>query len=158
MAWRDSGPLQGGVRARSCGKGQRQIGREEPGGSGGDAAAVELSSFSLSECRDVLLPLLIDQLSGQLDDNSSRPDPEASSQLLSNILEVLDRKDVVSELSLMQTTACTALVPLPGTRMPPWPPGLRAWPRQFRSWCWGRLHHFRGDRRGFSLLEPAVHM
>ncbi|VFV42937.1 dedicator of cytokinesis protein 5 [Lynx pardinus] len=47
-----------------------------------------------AECRDVLLPLLIDQLSGQLDDNSSKPDHEASSQLLSNILEVLDRKDV----------------------------------------------------------------
>lgn len=49
------------------------------------------------ECRDVLLPLLVDQLSGQLDDNSSKPDHEASSQLLSNILEVLDRKEVVSE-------------------------------------------------------------
>ncbi|KAK2093850.1 Dedicator of cytokinesis protein 5 [Saguinus oedipus] len=47
------------------------------------------------ECREVLLPLLTDQLSGQLDDNSSKPDLEASSQLLSNILEVLDRKDVV---------------------------------------------------------------
>ncbi|XP_046512346.1 dedicator of cytokinesis protein 5 [Equus quagga] len=55
---------------------------------------VESNLFLQSECRDVLLPLLIDQLSGQLDDNSSRPDPEASSQLLSNILEVLDRKDV----------------------------------------------------------------
>lgn len=51
---------------------------------------------SFSECRDALLPLLIDQLSGQLDDNSNKPDHEASSQLLSSILEVLDRKDVVS--------------------------------------------------------------
>uniref|UniRef100_A0A803YG23 Dedicator of cytokinesis 5 n=1 Tax=Meleagris gallopavo TaxID=9103 RepID=A0A803YG23_MELGA len=49
---------------------------------------------SFSECRDALLPLLIDQLSGQLDDNSNKPDHEASSQLLSSILEVLDRKDV----------------------------------------------------------------
>lgn len=57
-----------------------------------------LPSRSLSECRDVLLPLLIDQLSGQLDDNSSKPDHDASSQLLSNILEVLDRKDVVSQI------------------------------------------------------------
>ncbi|XP_030168217.1 dedicator of cytokinesis protein 5 isoform X8 [Lynx canadensis] len=55
---------------------------------------VESNLFRQSECRDVLLPLLIDQLSGQLDDNSSKPDHEASSQLLSNILEVLDRKDV----------------------------------------------------------------
>jgi hypothetical protein len=56
--------------------------------------------FSSSECRDVLLPLLTDQLSGQLDDHSSKPDHEASSQLLSNILEVLDRKDVVSGVIL----------------------------------------------------------
>lgn len=46
----------------------------------------------------MLLPLLIDQLSGQLDDNSSKPDHEASSQLLSSILEALDRKDVVSQI------------------------------------------------------------
>lgn len=52
--------------------------------------------FHFLECRDALLPLLIDQLSGQLDDNSNKPDHEACSQLLSNILEVLDRKDVVS--------------------------------------------------------------
>uniref|UniRef100_A0A8D0SZI1 Dedicator of cytokinesis 5 n=1 Tax=Sus scrofa TaxID=9823 RepID=A0A8D0SZI1_PIG len=58
------------------------------------AKIVESNLFRQSECRDVLLPLLIDQLSGQLDDNSSKPDHEASSQLLSYILEVLDRKDV----------------------------------------------------------------
>lgn len=46
----------------------------------------------------MLLPLLIDQLSGQLDDKSSKPDHEASSQLLSSILEALDRKDVVSRI------------------------------------------------------------
>ncbi|NXK54071.1 DOCK5 protein, partial [Chauna torquata] len=51
-------------------------------------------AVSFSECRDALLPLLIDQLSGQLDDNSNKPDHEACSQLLSNVLEVLDRKDV----------------------------------------------------------------
>ncbi|XP_047404390.1 dedicator of cytokinesis protein 5 [Sciurus carolinensis] len=55
---------------------------------------VESGLFQQSECRDVLLPLLTDQLSGQLDDHSSKPDHEASSQLLSSILEVLDRKDV----------------------------------------------------------------
>ncbi|KAK2513113.1 Dock5 [Columba guinea] len=55
---------------------------------------VESDLFKQSECRDALLPLLIDQLSGQLDDNSNKPDHEASSQLLSSVLEVLDRKDV----------------------------------------------------------------
>ncbi|XP_043358891.1 dedicator of cytokinesis protein 5 isoform X2 [Dermochelys coriacea] len=55
---------------------------------------VDSDLFKQSECRDALLPLLIDQLSGQLDDNSNKPDHEACSQLLSNILEVLDRKDV----------------------------------------------------------------
>ncbi|XP_030057685.1 dedicator of cytokinesis protein 5 isoform X1 [Microcaecilia unicolor] len=55
---------------------------------------VDSNLFRHSECRDALLPLLLDQLSGQLDDNSSKPDHEASSQLLSNILEVLHRKDV----------------------------------------------------------------
>uniref|UniRef100_A0A8D1N972 Dedicator of cytokinesis protein 5 n=1 Tax=Sus scrofa TaxID=9823 RepID=A0A8D1N972_PIG len=62
---------------------------------------VESNLFRQSECRDVLLPLLIDQLSGQLDDNSSKPDHEASSQLLSYILEVLDRKDVGSFVACM---------------------------------------------------------
>uniref|UniRef100_A0A8B9CPS5 Dedicator of cytokinesis 5 n=1 Tax=Anser brachyrhynchus TaxID=132585 RepID=A0A8B9CPS5_9AVES len=55
---------------------------------------VESDLFKQSECRDALLPLLIDQLSGQLDDNSNKPDHEACSQLLSSVLEVLDRKDV----------------------------------------------------------------
>uniref|UniRef100_A0A8C2TVU7 Dedicator of cytokinesis 5 n=1 Tax=Coturnix japonica TaxID=93934 RepID=A0A8C2TVU7_COTJA len=55
---------------------------------------VESDLFKQPECRDAILPLLIDQLSGQLDDNSNKPDHEASSQLLSSILEVLDRKDV----------------------------------------------------------------
>lgn len=52
--------------------------------------------FHFLECRDALLPLLTDQLSGQLDDNANKPDHEACSQLLSSVLEVLDRKDVVS--------------------------------------------------------------
>uniref|UniRef100_A0A8C6JEL3 Uncharacterized protein n=1 Tax=Melopsittacus undulatus TaxID=13146 RepID=A0A8C6JEL3_MELUD len=59
-------------------------------------AYVPTRCVSFLECRDALLPLLIDQLSGQLDDNSNKPDHEACSQLLSNVLEVLDRKDVVS--------------------------------------------------------------
>ncbi|XP_053125035.1 dedicator of cytokinesis protein 5 isoform X1 [Hemicordylus capensis] len=55
---------------------------------------VDSDLFRQAECRDVLLPLLVDQLSGQLDDNSTKPDHEACSQLLNNILEVLDRKEV----------------------------------------------------------------
>uniref|UniRef100_A0A667Y3E7 Dedicator of cytokinesis 5 n=1 Tax=Myripristis murdjan TaxID=586833 RepID=A0A667Y3E7_9TELE len=46
------------------------------------------------DCRDVLLPLLTDQLSGQLDDHSTKPDYEACVQLLSTVLDNLDRKDV----------------------------------------------------------------
>lgn len=48
-----------------------------------------------ADCRDVLLPLVTDQLSGQLDDHSSKPDHEACVQLLSTVLDNLDRKDVV---------------------------------------------------------------
>ena len=94
-------PPLGGAKRWGCGcsggrgRGQGVAGKKL-GSSGGAAAAREPRASSLPECRDVLLPLLIDQLSGQLDDNSSKPDHEASSQLLSNILEVLDRKDVVS--------------------------------------------------------------
>uniref|UniRef100_H9GH81 Dedicator of cytokinesis 5 n=1 Tax=Anolis carolinensis TaxID=28377 RepID=H9GH81_ANOCA len=55
---------------------------------------VDSDLFHQAECRDVLLPLFVDQLSGQLDDNFNKPDHEACSQLLSNILEVLDRKEV----------------------------------------------------------------
>lgn len=61
---------------------------------------------SSSECREVLLPLLTDQLSGQLDDHSTKPDHEASSQLLSNILEVLDRTDVVSPVTSYGLSLC----------------------------------------------------
>lgn len=43
----------------------------------------------------MLLPLVTDQLSGQLDDHSSKPDHEACAQLLSTVLDNLDRKDVV---------------------------------------------------------------
>lgn len=48
-----------------------------------------------ADCRDVLLPLVTDQLSGQLDDHSCKPDHEACVQLLSTVLDNLDRKDVV---------------------------------------------------------------
>lgn len=55
-----------------------------------------VSALLTADCRDVLLPLVTDQLSGQLDDHSSRPDHEACVQLLSTVLDILDRKDVVS--------------------------------------------------------------
>ena len=96
------------------------------------ASLRELPPFPVSECRDVLLTLLIDQLSGQLDDNSSKPDHEASAQLLSNILEVLDRKDVVSLASPTQTTRTRSWGRGRGSH--PGLPGLRAWPQQLRIW------------------------
>uniref|UniRef100_A0A8C8IM77 Dedicator of cytokinesis 5 n=1 Tax=Oncorhynchus tshawytscha TaxID=74940 RepID=A0A8C8IM77_ONCTS len=46
---------------------------------------VESDLFKKPECRDVLLPLLTDQLSGQLDDHSNKPDHEACVQLLSTV-------------------------------------------------------------------------
>uniref|UniRef100_A0A8C7IXF3 Dedicator of cytokinesis 5 n=1 Tax=Oncorhynchus kisutch TaxID=8019 RepID=A0A8C7IXF3_ONCKI len=49
--------------------------------------------FDPTECRDVLLPLVTDQLSGQLDDHSNKPDHEACVQLLSTVLDNLDRKN-----------------------------------------------------------------
>ncbi|XP_061529041.1 dedicator of cytokinesis protein 5 isoform X1 [Phycodurus eques] len=55
---------------------------------------VESDLFMQPDCRDVLLPLVNDQLSGQLDDHSSKPDYEACVQLLSTMLDILDRKDV----------------------------------------------------------------
>ncbi|XP_071389833.1 dedicator of cytokinesis protein 5 isoform X1 [Centroberyx affinis] len=55
---------------------------------------VESDLFRQPDCRDVLLPLVTDQLSGQLDDHSSKPDYEACVQLLSTVLDSLDRKDV----------------------------------------------------------------
>uniref|UniRef100_A0A7N6A584 Dedicator of cytokinesis 5 n=1 Tax=Anabas testudineus TaxID=64144 RepID=A0A7N6A584_ANATE len=55
---------------------------------------VESDLFKHPDCRDVLLPLVTDQLSGQLDDHSSKPDHEACVQLLSTVLDNLDRKDV----------------------------------------------------------------
>uniref|UniRef100_A0A3Q3WAR4 Uncharacterized protein n=1 Tax=Mola mola TaxID=94237 RepID=A0A3Q3WAR4_MOLML len=55
---------------------------------------VESDLFRQPECREVLLPLVTDQLSGQLDDHSSKPDHEACAQLLSTVLDNLDRKHV----------------------------------------------------------------
>ncbi|KAE8590306.1 hypothetical protein XENTR_v10018012 [Xenopus tropicalis] len=47
--------------------------------------------FSQLECRDILLPMMIDQLKFHLERHE---EPEACCQLLSNILEMLYRKDV----------------------------------------------------------------
>ncbi|KAI4876095.1 hypothetical protein NFI96_024678, partial [Prochilodus magdalenae] len=55
---------------------------------------VESDLFKLPDCRDVLLPLLTDQLSGQLDDYANKPDHEGCVQLLIPVLDMLDRKDV----------------------------------------------------------------
>ncbi|XP_051950003.1 dedicator of cytokinesis protein 5-like [Xyrauchen texanus] len=55
---------------------------------------VESNLFKQPDCRDVLLPLITDQLSGQLDDHSNKPDLEACVQLLSTVLDMLDRKNV----------------------------------------------------------------
>ncbi|CAH2275042.1 dedicator of cytokinesis 5 isoform X1 [Pelobates cultripes] len=55
---------------------------------------VESDLFLLPECRDILLPLLTDQLSGQLDDNYNKPDHEACGLLLSHMLDVLHSKEV----------------------------------------------------------------
>ncbi|XP_037536633.1 dedicator of cytokinesis protein 5 [Nematolebias whitei] len=55
---------------------------------------VESDLFKQPDCRDVLLPLVTDQLSGQLDDHSNKPDYEACVQLLSTVLDNLDRKGV----------------------------------------------------------------
>ncbi|KAM8886809.1 dedicator of cytokinesis protein 5 isoform 2-T2 [Spinachia spinachia] len=55
---------------------------------------VESDLFRQPDCRDGLLPLVTDQLSGQLDDHSSKPDHEACAQLLGTVLDNLDRKDV----------------------------------------------------------------
>ncbi|XP_041426843.1 dedicator of cytokinesis protein 1 isoform X2 [Xenopus laevis] len=47
--------------------------------------------FNQLECRDILLPVMIDQLKYHLE---TQEEPEACCQLLSNILEMLYRKDV----------------------------------------------------------------
>uniref|UniRef100_A0A672PIH3 Dedicator of cytokinesis protein 5-like n=1 Tax=Sinocyclocheilus grahami TaxID=75366 RepID=A0A672PIH3_SINGR len=62
---------------------------------------VESNLFKQPDCRDVLLPLITDQLSGQLDDNSNKPDLEACVQLLSTVLDMLDCKDVGHYLACM---------------------------------------------------------
>lgn len=49
--------------------------------------------MSNADCREILLPMMTDQLKYHLE---RQEDLEACCQLLSNILEVLYRKDVVS--------------------------------------------------------------
>lgn len=50
--------------------------------------------LSSSDCREILLPLMTDQLKFHLD---KEEEPRACCQLLSDILEVLYRKDVVRD-------------------------------------------------------------
>lgn len=50
--------------------------------------------LSSADCREILLPLMTDQLKFHLD---KEEEPRACCQLLSDILEVLYRKDVVRE-------------------------------------------------------------
>uniref|UniRef100_A0A8D0D8M7 Dedicator of cytokinesis 5 n=1 Tax=Sander lucioperca TaxID=283035 RepID=A0A8D0D8M7_SANLU len=59
-----------------------------------DPTSIVFLCCVVTDCRDVLLPLVTDQLSGQLDDHSCKPDHEACAQLLSTVLDNLDRKDV----------------------------------------------------------------
>lgn len=51
----------------------------------------------LTECRDVLLPMMLQELSGALSSKADGPHDERknSLELLNNILEVLSRKNVV---------------------------------------------------------------
>uniref|UniRef100_A0A8C9ZKT8 Dedicator of cytokinesis 5 n=1 Tax=Sander lucioperca TaxID=283035 RepID=A0A8C9ZKT8_SANLU len=58
-----------------------------------DPTSIVFLCCVVTDCRDVLLPLVTDQLSGQLDDHSCKPDHEACAQLLSTVLDNLDRKD-----------------------------------------------------------------
>lgn len=53
--------------------------------------------MSFPDCRDILLPMMLKELSGALSDVGDGPQDERrnSVELLNNILEVLSRKDVV---------------------------------------------------------------
>lgn len=50
--------------------------------------------LSSADCREILLPLMTDQLKFHLD---KEEEPSACCQLLSDVLEVLYRKDVVRD-------------------------------------------------------------
>ena len=52
-----------------------------------------------ADCREILLPLMTDQLKFHLE---KREEPKACCQLLSDILEVLYRKDVVRNTPLQR--------------------------------------------------------
>lgn len=53
--------------------------------------------MSFPDCRDILLPMMLKELSGALCEVKDGPQDERrnSVELLNNILEVLSRKDVV---------------------------------------------------------------
>lgn len=56
-----------------------------------------------SDCRDVLLPMMLRELSGALDSMADGPHDERrnSLELLNNILEVLSRDNVVRRVSIL---------------------------------------------------------
>lgn len=67
--------------------------------------------FISSECRDVLLPMMLRELSGALASMADGPhdDRRNSLELLNNILEVLSRNTVVRHTALLYIQfTCTA--------------------------------------------------
>lgn len=69
--------------------------------SGGVSLCVLL--LSSADCREILLPLMTDQLKSHLD---KEEEPRACCQLLSDILEVLYRKDVVRDAPFLSRVVC----------------------------------------------------
>lgn len=85
------------------------------------------SPVSPADCREILLPMMTDQLKYHLE---RQEDLEACCQLLSNILEVLYRKDVVSHGRARRPAAgSTQEVPPRNSRKP----GLEPQAPQARS-------------------------
>lgn len=112
----------GGERALQAARWDAQEEGVWPGLRGRGRAAAVRPSLCSTDCRDVLLPLVTDQLSGQLDDHSIKPDLEACVQLLATVLDILDRRDVVRRGWMW--TWCQVWAPwltLSSFRVPPGP-------------------------------------
>ena len=75
---------------------------------------------SPADCREILLPMMTDQLKYHLE---RQEDLEACCQLLSNILEVLYRKDVVSNGGAAPRTPREVSASSPRE---PWPPRTKS--------------------------------
>lgn len=67
--------------------------------------------LSSADCREILLPLMTDQLKFHLD---KEEEPRACCQLLSDILEVLYRKDVVRDAPFLSRGVLFFYQPLGG--------------------------------------------